>query len=109
MGFQLASFPNSRIKPRPATSQATTIQVTIPSGGLTATLVAAADPNRTYANLRNFSGADMYYGYANTINASTGMLLKGLESEDDIAAPKNIYVWQNSGAPITVGLDIGQG
>lgn len=65
--FLYASFPNSRIKPRAATSTANTYQVNLDIIGSPLTLVAGEDLNRTYALLQNFSQLNsLYYLYAKT-------------------------------------------
>lgn len=108
MGIRLASFPNSRIKPRPATSQSTTTIVSIPTG--TVTLVRSEDPNNTQVVLRNLSNSDLiFYGYVNTIDGvNTGFELTPLDAIviDD---PGDVFVLQNSGGPLLVCLDNGQG
>lgn len=107
----LASFPNSRIKPRPATAQSATDIITIPSG--IATLIAPANVNRTELLLRNLSNnVDLYYGYNNsvdgTVGPSGGMLLKAFDSAK-IVDPGNIYVFQSSGGSINIAIDEGEG
>ena len=104
----LASFPNSRIKPRPATSQAVTSHVSCAAG--VATLVQIADPNRTYLNVRNLdSTTTVYLGYDNTVNASTGIPLAPNQEYDNIATQQSVYIFNPSGAPINVSLDNGDG
>jgi len=108
MGIKLASLPNSRVKPRPATTQSTTVILSIPTGVVT--LVRPANPNNTDVMLRNLSNAnDIYYGYVNTIDGlTTGFKLVPLDAID-LDDPGNIYVLQNSGGPLLVCLDEGQG
>ena len=53
--FLYASFPNSRIKPRPSTQQANTYQVTLADSASPLTLVAPPNANRTYIILKNLS------------------------------------------------------
>lgn len=64
--FLYASFPNSRIKPRPSTSQAQTYQVAInglpPGGALTQ--IVEATLNRTYVLIKNLSADSIWYVYA---------------------------------------------
>jgi len=105
----LASFPNSRIKPRPATTLSNTFGIAVPNG--VATLIAAANPNRTLVTIRNTSNSDAYYGYDATITVGgplTGFLLKGLDSVD-IQDPGDIFVIQTSAVSITIDVDQGQG
>lgn len=107
----LASFPNSRIKPRPARTTGDTDIVEIPNN--VTTKILDADPNRVNALLRNLSSNfPIYYGYDNSVNSSVGetggMLVAPLDSVviDD---PRDVYVFQNSGGPINISLDVGQG
>lgn len=72
--FRYASFPNSRIKPRPSTTAAFTNQVTI-TNLVTSPFVrvVAADLNRTYMLLENFSSSVAFfyvYASASAINPS---------------------------------------
>ena len=68
--FLYASFPNSRIKPRPSTVNAITRQVDVTSQNDAApelTLVQAANLNRTYIILQNLDQTfDAFYFYAST-------------------------------------------
>jgi len=66
--FLYASFPNSRIKPRPSTVTAITFVVTVADNtAAVPTLLSPANLNRTYISLENLSTADdMVYGYATT-------------------------------------------
>lgn len=57
---KLASFPNSRIKPRPATRDAVDFVFTLPSSGVLGTpgapvKILDANENRTYFNLENIA------------------------------------------------------
>lgn len=111
MATLLASFPNSRIKPRPATSQSDTSIVTCPTG--MATLIAPANPNRTLITIRNIAvGLTGYYGYDNAIDGSPGanggFELRGGDSAD-IQDPGDVYFFNNSGSPIDVSIDEGEG
>ncbi len=104
----LASFPNSRIKPRPATSIAVTSHVSCAAG--VATLIQVADPNRTYLNVRNLdSTVTIYLGYDPTVDASSGMPLVPGQEYDDIATQQNVYIFNPSGSAILVSLDNGVG
>jgi len=109
-GILLASFPNSRIKPRPATTSSDTFSITVPTA--VATLIAAANPNRTVLTIRNTSPTDAYYGYDAGITVApgptSGFLLKGLDSVD-IQDPGDVYVIQSSGVAIQIDVDAGQG
>lgn len=106
----LASFPNSRIKPRPARTTGDTQIQTLPAGpGVT--LVLAANVNRTNALIRNLSTSlNIYYGYDASIDGSPGaqggFLLSPLQtvSLDD---PRAIYIY--NGNSVTVDIDIDEG
>lgn len=66
--FLYASFPNSRIKPRPATTIATTYQTLADVIGNNLVLAAAASLNRTYVMIKNFSSTvQLFYLYAVTL------------------------------------------
>lgn len=110
MATLLASFPNSRIKPRPATTQSDTYIATVPSG--VATLIAAANVNRTLITVRNNSTSDIYYGYdasiTGSVGANGGFLLKAYDSVD-LGDPGNIYIFQSSGVAVLVSIDEGEG
>jgi hypothetical protein len=65
--FLYASFPNSRNKPRPATTNAFTYQVSILDYTQPLTLVAVATSNRTYILLKNLDPTyNFWYTYATT-------------------------------------------
>ena len=71
--FYYASFPNSRIKPRPATSNAVTYQTVIAEYTLPLTKIISADLNRTYMLIENLSlttGLWYVYAAASLINPS---------------------------------------
>lgn len=106
----LASFQNSRIRPRSATEDATTDQVTIAVGAPN-TLVRAANPNRTYITLRNEntgSGEDIRYMYEDSANILTdGFLLKAGEAID-LESKEAIYA-QAISAPVNMSIDEGEG
>lgn len=106
--FLYGSFPNSRIEPTPATTMATTQQVTCPGG--VATQILGVDLNRTYLNIRNLDQSiDVYYGYAPGLNALNGQLLKALEAEDDIQSSEAIYIFVPAGPDVIIGYDQGEG
>lgn len=107
----LASFPNSRIKPRPATSQRDTSIVEVPDGGVSS--VASPNQNRTDIQLRNLDSANsVYYGYENSIDDSVGasgsVELKAGETVS-IDVTSEIFVFNNSGAAINIAIDEGEG
>lgn len=104
-----ASFKNSRISPRAATTQADTSKVSVNASGGTNSLVLAADPARTYCTMRNTSATDnLRYSYSDDVNILTqGMLLKVGEAVD-MESPTDIYA-RSEGAALDVILDIGRG
>lgn len=66
--FLYASFPNSRIKPRPATQNASTFQVPILDYSQPPSLVIGPNANRTYIILKNLSQTTaLWYTYADTV------------------------------------------
>jgi hypothetical protein len=103
-----ASFKNSRINPRSATTEADTVRVSV-AGGLTNTLLLAADSSRTYVTVRNTSSTDnLRYAYSDDPNILTeGMLLKAGEAAD-LESPTDIYARSEAGAVIVI-MDIGRG
>ena len=63
--FWYASFPNSRIKPRPSTSRAETYQVQIADTTQPLTKIVDVDLNRTYVIVKNLSlSTSLWYIYA---------------------------------------------
>lgn len=108
----LASFPNSRIKPRPATTQSDTEILTVTAGpGVTQVLLP--NPNRTTALIRNLdSTVSLYYGYDNSVDdqvgADGGMLLSPLQSVN-IENPGALYIFNPSGSAVNVAIDEGEG
>ena len=108
----LASFPNSRIKPRPARTTGDTQILTLVGGGVVTT-VAVANPNRVNLLLRNLSTTDsIYYGYDNTIDGSPGaqggFLISPLQSVliDD---PRDIFVFNGNVGTVNIDIDEGLG
>jgi hypothetical protein len=126
----LASFPNSRVKPRGATTSNDTFQAWCPSnvdpagtvmptidnhagGVVTANgnvRILAADVTRTYGYLRNLHPTDtMWLAYDDVANIFTkGTKIKADEAyEIDGLSP--VYVRSETGNRITVDVDLGQG
>lgn len=103
----LASFSNSRVKPRKATESANTKQITIATSE---TVVSLENQNRTYLSLRNLDMANViFYGYPLQFGdlIAKGFQLKAgdaidMESTQEIRA---IAV----GASVNVCIDEGQG
>ncbi len=107
-GTSLGSFPNSRIKPRPATSAARTTVQTI---GIGANFVFPANINRTYLSIRNESSTDdLRYSYAASPGPlpANGFLVRRLEAVD-IETQEAVTVWNVGAAAIQVSFDEGQG
>lgn len=107
--YSQASFKNSRIASRKPTTAADTNEVAVGNG--VNTLVAPANPNRTYISLQNLSstvGDDIRYDYFDNPNMLTeGNLLRAC-SAIDLESPQTIYA-QAVANPVTVGVDEGQG
>lgn len=110
--FKLASFPNSRIKPRGATTSAFTIMVPLP-GGNVPYMILPVDLNRTYVTIRNPSTTtDVAYQYAavpGTPPATYGFQIKAGEVANDLESPQEIWFVNPGVATITLQLDIGDG
>lgn len=108
--YALASFKNSRISTRQATTEGDTFQVPVALGPAN-TLLAAANTNRTYLTIRNTNtttGEDMYYDYFDNPNILTeGFLLKAGEAAD-LESPEAVYS-QAVVAPVVVDCDEGSG
>lgn len=104
-----ASFKNSRVEPRAATSSADVSQVAVGTGSNT--LIAAANSNRTYITLRNentTAGEDMRYDYFdNGSILSQGFLLKAGEAVD-LETRGEIY-GRGTSATLLISVDEGQG
>lgn len=111
MAVNLASFPNSRIKPRPATSARDSFIFEVPDGG--ATLVVPQNVNRTDVLIKNLDSINsVYYGYDASIDDNVGAngsteLKAGESISIDVAT--DIYVFNNSGGAINVSVDEGEG
>jgi hypothetical protein len=112
MSFQLASFPNSRIKPRPVRTTGTTQIVSVPGGGV-ATQILPADANRVNVLIRNLdSSRDLYYGYSpnvdNNVGVNGGFELKPFDTAN-LDDPRPIYIYNANPTAVLISLDIGQG
>jgi|GEM_PF-5398673 len=67
--FLYASFPNSRNRPRPPTTNAITYHSNVSALDTPPTFVAQGTSNRTYIILKNFSSTfSFFYIYARTAN-----------------------------------------
>lgn len=106
----LASFKNSRVSTRQATSSADVKIVSIALGPAN-TLIAPANVNRTYVTVRNensTSGQDLRYDYFDNPNILTeGFLIKAGEAVD-LENQSAIYA-QAVAAIVTASVDEGQG
>lgn len=106
MSVKLASFPNSRIKPRPATRVAVTSEVNITSAG--PVTILPANENRTIATLFNSGANDIRYQYATSVGIlASGFLLKAGGSID-LESPEEIF-GQAIGADSLCYVDEGEG
>jgi hypothetical protein len=103
----LASFQDSRSKPRKATSTAKTYTQTITDVPV---LVRPANPNRTYLTLRNESlGVDMRYAYDIADLPAQGFLIRFGESVD-MESPQDIFgVCVIAGQTVDICMDEGNG
>lgn len=104
--YCLGSFPNSRVSPRPATQRAETETVTV---GNTNTLIAAANPNRTYLTIKNNGNEPMNYGYEDLVTlATSGFQLQPGEGID-IDSPGEVWGVVISGTSTEMSVDEGSG
>lgn len=107
--YDQASFKNSRVSTRQATSSADVSPVTVSNAANT--LVASANPNRTYITLRNentTTGDDIRYDYFNNTNILTeGFLIKAGEAVD-LENQSAIYARAVANI-VTLSVDEGQG
>lgn len=130
MADVLASFPNSRIKPRNATSEAQTKRAIVnangeapgtvlPDGGVVTangnTLVLPANQNQTYINVRNEDKNNrVYYSYSDKADIVNGQQLDAgsfLEPGEafDMEARSGVYMRSENASRINVVIDYGQG
>lgn len=103
----LASFQDSRTKPRKATSTAKTYTQVVPDS---ATSIRPANANRTYLTLRNESlGVDLRYAYAAADLPLNGFLVRFGESVD-IESPQEIFAVSTIAAmTVPISMDEGSG
>ena len=105
-GTKLASLPNSRIKPRPATRVAVTDRILIPFAAPVSILTA--DPNRTLLTFFNEGPNDIFYQYG----TSTNILVDGFRlisgAATDIESPQEIFA-QADAVDSTLSIDNGTG
>lgn len=129
---QLASFPNSRIRPRKPTESATTFGRTVePDGTIGAvdpgaaepvfadedsqtvngnTVVAARNLNRTYLTIRNVDPSEsIAYAYDDTIDITVdGMILRAGDSAD-LESPQTVYAVSLGAVAVNLRYDQGIG
>ena len=104
----LASYPNSRVKPRPATSEGQVSIISLNASTGANVSILPADANRVTATLSNISGTDIVYDYSDNANILTeGFVLKDgcsidLESKQEIFA-------RSTGGAVDIQIDIGRG
>lgn len=119
MGYNLASFKNSRNYPRPATTTATTSDAIIvgSAGPLGIVPLLAANPNITYVTLYNRSPTDAfkyYYQHAgDPIPTIAQILANGFEiiagAAIDLESPEAVWAVSETVNPIPVDIDEGNG
>lgn len=107
--YSQASFKNSRVSTRQATSSADVKEVVISNAANT--LVAPANTNRTYITIRSeatTAGDDLRYDYFDNPNILTeGFLLKASEAID-LENQSTIYA-RAVVNPVTASVDEGSG
>lgn len=101
--IDLASFPNSRIKPRAATTESYIYNGTLVPSEVT--LVRPILPERTYATLKNNTGAALYYDRHGNPDTDGFLLEPG--QAIDLEGPQAIYLWATAGGDWTI--DEGRG
>lgn len=110
MATELASFPNSRIKPRDARTTGQTNIQTI-NAGVTLN-VAPQNADRTDLIIRNLDSiSSVFYGYVNTIDgspANEGFELKPLESIE-IQGTQDVFIHNPNAGPVNIVTDEGSG
>lgn len=104
----LASYPNSRVKPRPATSEGVISVVELEASTGSNVMILPIDANRVIATLSNPSTVDIRYDYFDNVNILTeGFLLKA-GCSIDIESKGEVYAI-STGSVVEVQLDIGRG
>lgn len=107
--FSQASFKNSRVSTRQATTSANVYEGTV--SNVVNTLIAPANANRTYVTVRSeatTSGDDLRYDYFDNPNILTqGFLLKASEAID-LENQSDIYA-RAVANPVAISVDEGSG
>jgi hypothetical protein len=101
--IDLASFPNSRIKPRAATQVSNIYNGTLDAS--TVTMARPDVPERTYATLKNNTGAQLYYDRSG-IPDTDGFVLE-VGQAIDLEGPQPIYLFAPTGGAWTIDEGIG--
>jgi hypothetical protein len=100
--FLYASFPNSRNRPRPPTTNAITYQTVIAALDVIPTLVATGTSNRTYIILKNFSDTFSYfYIYARTLALDPSVVATFGVVDDLIRSTTTNLIYQKQDDGIT--------
>ncbi len=120
MGVNLASFPNSRINPTPATSAAVQSHLTAPANttaGLLPVFIAA-NSNRTYLTIRNKDAVNGIKFVNRPTGSAAPTVAQVLNTGFDIGpgeayevdTPEVVYACSITAAPATpIELDQGSG
>lgn len=125
----LASFPNSRVKPRAATTEANTFirdipavseigGTVLPDGGVVTANgnveVLAEDPDRTYVELYNNSQEDIVYSYTDDADlhlatAQNGGFTLVAGASISLENKSSYYCKSKSAVRAIVNIDVGRG
>jgi hypothetical protein len=125
VAFDLASFKNSREYARKATTTAVTDEMLVNgNGALLPSLIAPADPNRTYITLRNLNSSTSYpagtsgikYFYQHALDPAptiAQILSEGFELDAgeaiDLESPESVWAVSLTVTAVPVVLDTGTG
>ena len=115
MGVNLASFPNSRIQPTPATSLADQAELSGPPAP--GVLIIPANANRTYLTIYNRSGTDSFkflnYSGVGPAPTAANILADGFEiiagAAYEVDTPEATYIVSTTAAPVPIDTDEGSG
>jgi hypothetical protein len=118
MGYNLASFKNSRNYPRPATTSAVTSDATVNANTAPApSLIIPLNPNLTYATLYNRHATDSFKYYYQAAGATppsvATVLAEGFEivagAAIDLESPQAVWAVSTTANPIPIDIDEGSG